>query len=136
MGRFSETLMDHFTSPRNVGVLEEADAVGHAGTLGQGPFMALYLKVNDGHVREARYRTFGCGVSIACGSVLTEMVVGQSLNACRAITPDDVAGALDGVPEDKLHCPLLAVDALRSALAGYGPGGPSPPREGLNQVKG
>ena len=117
MTRFSETLMEHFTSPRNVGAMEAPDRVGQAGTLGQGPFMTLYLRLDGDRVAEARYRTFGCGVSIASGSALTELVTGHTVEECLALTPENVAAALDGVPPDKAHGPVLAITALRAALA-------------------
>ncbi len=126
MARFSETLMDHFASPRNSGAMEAPDRVGRAGTLGQGPFMTLYLKLDGETVAEARYRTVGCGVSIACGSALTELVVGRTVAGCLALTPGDVASALDGVPPDKAHGPALAIAALRDALAGVPPPEPNP----------
>lgn len=117
MGRFSETLMDHFSSPRNVGELERPDRIGRAGTLGQGPFMVLALRLEEGRVAQARYRTVGCGVSIASGSALTELILGRTVAECLALAPGDVADALDGVPPDKAHGPALAIAALRAALA-------------------
>jgi nitrogen fixation NifU-like protein len=116
MSKFSETLMDHFTSPRNSGTLDCPDRVGQAGTLGQGPYMVLYLRIVDGAVAEAKYRTFGCGATIAAGSVLTELIVGRSIAACLGLNFQDVIAALDGVPPDKLHSPVLAIAALKDAL--------------------
>lgn len=123
MSRFSETLMDHFHAPRNVGAMEAPDCVGQAGTLGQGPFMVLALRLDGDRVAEARYRTVGCGVSIASGSALTELIVGRSTAECVALTPEDIIAALDGVPPDKLHGPALAIAALRDALSRPGPAG-------------
>jgi nitrogen fixation NifU-like protein len=120
MGKYSDILMDHFTSPRNVGCVEPADAEGRAGTPHSGqPFMVLTLRIADGTVREARYKTYGCGATIAAGSMLTEMVRGRTVAECLTLTPADLIEALDGVPGDKLHCPALAIDALRSALRAY-----------------
>lgn len=117
MSRFSEILMDHFNYPRNQGRIELPDRVGLAGTPGQGPFMVLMLRVQNDCVIEAKCQTHGCGVSIAAGSMLTELVLNRSLDACRAISADELAQALGGVPSDKAHAPALAVAALRNALS-------------------
>lgn len=116
MGRFSETLMDHFTYPRNSGALESPDRVGRAGAPGQGPYMELQLKIEGDKVAAARFRTHGCGASIAAGSMLTEMVTGRTVSDCLRLTPEELAEALGGFPPDKQHCPVLAVAALRDAL--------------------
>ena len=116
MGKYSETLMEHFASPRNVGRLDGADRIGRAGTPGRGPFMVLYLRLSGGIVTDARYQSHGCGATIASGSVLTELILGRTVQVCRALSSEVVREALDGVPPDKLHCPALAVAALRSAL--------------------
>lgn len=116
MSRFSHILMEHFSEPRNQGRLDAPDRVGTAGTLGQGPFLVLYLKLEDGRVSEVKYQCNGCGVTIAAGSMLTELIQGRTLEECRRITPEQVAAALGGVPPDKGHAPLLAVTALRDAL--------------------
>ena len=116
MGRYSETLMDHFTSPRNGGVLESPDRIGQAGVPGQGPFLILTLRLDGDRVAEARFKTYGCGPTIACGSMLTELVAGRTLGECRALTAEDLIAALDGVPPDKRHGPALAIAALREAL--------------------
>jgi nitrogen fixation NifU-like protein len=116
MGRYSETLMEHFNSPRNGGVLEHPDRVGIVGVPGQGPFFVLYLKLDGDRVREARYRTYGCGPTIAAGSVLTELIAGRTIEECRGLTTEDVIAALDGVPPEKLHCPTMAVAALHKAV--------------------
>ncbi len=126
MSRFSETLMDHFAAPRNVGTMDNPDRIGQAGTLGQGPFMTLYLRLDGDRICDARYRTMGCGVSIASGSALTELIIGRSILECIALTPDSVAEALDGVPPDKAHGPVLAITALRDALARPDRGGSLP----------
>jgi NifU-like protein involved in Fe-S cluster formation len=121
MGRFSEVLMDHFNSPRNSGVLEAPDRIGRAGAAGQGPYLTLYLKLDGQVIAAARFQTYGCGASIAAGSMLTEMVIGRSVADCLALTADQLSEALGGFPPDKLHCPIMAVTALRDALD-QGPG--------------
>jgi NifU-like protein involved in Fe-S cluster formation len=118
MGKYSEILMDHFSSPRNVGRMDSPDRVGIAGTPGQGPFMVLCLRVRDNVVVEAKYQTHGCGATIAAGSLLTELVLDRTIEDCRSVTAEQLTEALGGVPPDKLHCPFLAVTALQNALQG------------------
>jgi nitrogen fixation protein NifU and related proteins len=120
MGQFSEILMDHFNSPRNSGRIEAPDRVGIAGTPGRGPYVALYLRLAGDVISEARFQTHGCGVSIACGSMLTEMIIGREADECLALTPERLSQALNGVPGTKLHCPALAVAALKNALSDRG----------------
>lgn len=122
MGRFSDTFMDHFTAPRNAGTLDAPDLTGHAGAPGRGPFLILHLGIDRGRVARARYRTYGCGATIAAGSILTELIAGRTIPECLALTPERLVEALDGVPPDKLHGPHLAIAALRDALKAYGPG--------------
>jgi nitrogen fixation protein NifU and related proteins len=116
MARFSETLTEHLLAPRNSGVIENPDLTGHAGTPGRGAFFILFLKVQDGRISAARYQTYGCGVTIASGSMLTELVTGRTIGECQALTLEHLIEALDGVPPDKLHCPALAIAALKNAL--------------------
>lgn len=116
MDKYSDALMEHFLSPKNTGALEVPDRTGHAGAPGRGPFMILYLRFDDGHVAEARFQTYGCGSTIASGSVLTEMILGRTIPECLALTAEDLIEALDGVPSDKIHGPHLAITALRDAL--------------------
>jgi nitrogen fixation NifU-like protein len=116
MSRFSDILMDHFNSPRNRGGMESPDCVGVGGTPGNGPFMVLMLRVQSNRVTEAKCDTHGCGVTIAAGSMLTEMITNRTLEACGTITAEQLIEALDGVPADKAHAPALAVAALRNAL--------------------
>jgi nitrogen fixation NifU-like protein len=118
MGKFSDTLMDHVLSPRNSGVMEAPDLTGVAGTPGRGAFLVLYLKIEGGRIAAARYRTYGCGPTIAAGSMLTELILGRTIGACLELTAEDLIEALDGVPPDKRHCPALAIGALRNALKG------------------
>jgi nitrogen fixation NifU-like protein len=120
VGKYSETLMDHVTAPRNSGVMDDPDATGLAGTPGKGPFMVIYLKVREGTVAAAKFQTYGCGPTIASGSMLTEMIIGRTIEECTKLTADDLILALDGVPPDKLHGPALAIGALRDALARSG----------------
>jgi NifU-like protein involved in Fe-S cluster formation len=116
MGKYTSTLMEHFFAPRNPGRMDCPDRCGRAGSAGSGLLMVLQLRLSEDRVAEARFQTFGCGVAIACGSALTEMVTGRTLQECRSITEVELAQALGGVPDDKLHCPALAITALRDAL--------------------
>ena len=116
MGKYSDTLMDHFTSPRNSGALESPDVTGHAGAPGRGPFLILYLQIEGTRVVAAKFQTYGCGPTIACGSMLTELIVGRSLEDCSRLTTEMLIASLDGVPAEKLHSPALAIAALRDAL--------------------
>ena len=116
MSRFSETLTEHVLAPRNTGAMEDADLTGHAGTPGRGAFLILFLKLQGDRIAAAKYQTYGCGPTIAAGSMLTELIVSRTLDECRKLTADDLIAALDGVPPDKLHCPALAIGALRDAL--------------------
>jgi nitrogen fixation NifU-like protein len=103
-------------APRNGGVMENPDLTGHSGTPGRGAFLVLFLKLDGDRIAAARYHTYGCGPTIASGSMLTELIVGRTVAECRELTVDDLIAALDGVPPDKLHCPALAITALRDAL--------------------
>ena len=109
--------MDHVTAPRNGGVMENPDLTGHAGTPGRGAFLILYLRIQDERVAGAKYHTYGCGPTIAAGSMLTELIAGLTIAECRELTVEKLIEALDGVPPDKLHCPGLAIAALRAALS-------------------
>jgi nitrogen fixation protein NifU and related proteins len=120
MGQFSDTLMDHFNSPRNSGRIENPDLVGLAGTPGNGPYIALYLRLDETWIVESGFQTHGCGVSIACGSMLTELITNRSVAECLELTPEVLSEALEGVPATKLHCPILAIAALKEALKGFG----------------
>jgi NifU-like protein involved in Fe-S cluster formation len=108
--------MDHFQSPRNRGKLEDADAVGVAGLPGQGRYLVLYLKVCAGRVSGAAFDCHGCGVTIACGSVLTELVVGRPIDECRWLTSTSLIEALDGIPADKQDRAGFVLLALTNAL--------------------
>jgi nitrogen fixation protein NifU and related proteins len=117
MGKYSETLTEHVLAPRNGGALEQPDLTGHAGAPGRGAFMILYLKVDAERVTAAKYHTVGCGPTIASGSMLTEMILGRSIEECRELTVESLIEALDGMPPDKVHCPALAIGALQDALS-------------------
>jgi len=118
-GPYSEKVMDHFMNPRNVGEIESADGVGEVGNPACGDMMRLYLKIDDGFVSDAKFRTFGCGAAIASSSMLTEMIKGKSVDEARAITNQHVADALDGLPAVKIHCSVMAEQAVKSALDDY-----------------
>lgn len=116
---YSETLIDHFQNPRNVGELEDADAVGELSSDVCGDLMKLYLKIEGGVIKDIKFRTFGCAAAIASSSVLTEMIKGKTIEEALEITKEDIAKELDGVPEPKLHCSLLAADAFKVAVDNY-----------------
>jgi len=118
-GPYSEKVMDHFMNPRNIGEIENADGVGEVGNPACGDMMRLYLKIDEGKVVDAKFRTFGCGAAIASSSMLTEMVKGKTVDEARAITNQHVADALDGLPAVKIHCSVMAEQAVKSALDDY-----------------
>jgi nitrogen fixation protein NifU and related proteins len=120
MGQFSDTLMEHFNSPRNSRRIDNPDLVGLAGTPGNGPYLAVYIRLDGVSIVESGFRTHGCGVSIACGSMLTELITHRSIPECLELTPEQLSQALDGVPATKLRCPVLAIAALRDALKDFG----------------
>jgi NifU-like protein involved in Fe-S cluster formation len=116
MSRFSDIMMEHFNYPRNQGRLDSPDRVGVAGTPSHGPFMVIMLQVRNDVVVEAKCETHGCGVTIAAGSMLTELLLNRPVVACRTISAEYLAQALGGVPSDKAHAPALAIAALQNAL--------------------
>jgi nitrogen fixation NifU-like protein len=118
-GPYSEKVMDHFMNPRNVGEIESADGIGEVGNPACGDMMRLYLKIDAGKVVDAKFRTFGCGAAIASSSMLTEMIKGKTVDEARAITNQHVADALDGLPAVKIHCSVMAEQAVKSALDDY-----------------
>jgi nitrogen fixation NifU-like protein len=122
MGIYSDAVMEHFRHPRNVGCLDPCDARGVAGTPGRGPFMLFTVRLSGGCVSEVRYQTFGCGPAIAAGSAMTELVVGRHLDATRGISREVLLGVLGGLPEGKLYCADLAVDAWRAVVEAARPG--------------
>ena len=116
---YSEKVMEHFKNPRNVGEIENPDGVGHVGNPVCGDIMELYIKVKDGIIIDAKFKTFGCGAAIATSSMITEIVKGKSLKEALKISNKTVAEALDGLPAVKMHCSVLAEDALKSAVEDY-----------------
>jgi nitrogen fixation NifU-like protein len=104
-------------APRNAGFIAHPDSTGHAGRPGQGAFMILFIRVKDGRIDAAKYHTVGCGPTIASGSMLTELIMGRTIEECRELTVENLIDALDGVPPDKVHCPALAIAAMRDALS-------------------
>jgi nitrogen fixation NifU-like protein len=116
---YSETVMDHFKNPRNVGVMDDADGVGEVGNPLCGDMMTIYLKIGDARIEDIKFQTFGCGAAIAVSSMLTEMAKGKSLDEARKISNKDVAAALEGLPKNKLHCSNLGADALHLAIKDY-----------------
>jgi nitrogen fixation NifU-like protein len=116
---YSEKVMEHFKNPRNVGEMEDPDGVGHVGDPVCGDVMELYIKVNDGVIVDAKFKTFGCAAAIATSSMVTEMVKGKSVEEALKISNKAVVEALDGLPPAKVHCSVLAEDALKAAIEGY-----------------
>jgi len=116
---YSEKVMDHFSNPRNVGEIEDADGVGEVGNPVCGDMMTIYIKVDDGKLTDIKFKTFGCGAAIATSSMITEMAMGMTIEEALEITRDSVADALDGLPPVKLHCSNLAADGLHAAIEDY-----------------
>ena len=119
MALYSEKVMDHFRNPRNVGVIEDANAIGEVGNAKCGDIMKMYLKIENGIVEDVKFETFGCGSAIASSSMATELIKGQPLSEVRKLTNKAVAEALDGLPAYKMHCSVLAEEAIQSALDDY-----------------
>jgi len=124
--QYSEKVMEHFKNPRNVGEIENPDGIGHVGNPVCGDIMELYIKVNNGIIVDAKFKTFGCGAAIATSSMVTEMVKGKSIEEALKISNKTVAEALDGLPAVKMHCSVLAEEALKSAIEDYRNKSPSP----------
>mgnify|MGYP001854519741 FL=1 len=119
MALYSETVMDHFRNPRNVGVIENADGVGEVGNAVCGDIMKIYLKIDGGVISDVKFETFGCGSAIAASSMATEMIKGKPVEEAMALTNRAVAEALEGLPPHKLHCSVLAEEAIKKALEDY-----------------
>ena len=119
MALYSEKVMDHFTHPRNVGVIDYADGVGEVGNAKCGDIMRIYLKIQDGIVEDVKFETFGCGSAIASSSMATEMIKGKPLSEALLLTNKAVAEALDGLPAHKMHCSVLAEEAIKAAVKDY-----------------
>ena len=116
---YSEKVMDHFMNPRNVGELEDANGVAQVGNAKCGDIMKMYLKVEDDRIVDVKFKTFGCGAAIATSSMATELVKGKTLDEALKITNKAVAEALDGLPPVKMHCSVLAEEALKAAIEDY-----------------
>ncbi len=119
MALYSEKVMDHFRNPRNVGVLEDANGVGTVGNAKCGDIMKMYLKIEDDIVKDVKFETFGCGSAIASSSMATELIKGKPVEEARQLTNKAVAEALDGLPDYKMHCSVLAQEAIEAALMDY-----------------
>ena len=116
---YSEKVMDHFTHPRNVGVIEDANAVGQVGNMKCGDIMKIYMKIEDEIITDVKFQTFGCGAAVATSSMATELVKGKSVNEALKLTNSAVVEALEGLPPAKVHCSVLAEEAIKAALANY-----------------
>ena len=116
---YSKEVMDHFTNPRNVGKLDDADGIGEVGNAKCGDIMKIYIKVRDNIIVDVKFNTFGCGSAIASSSMATEMIKGKPLSQALELTNKAVAEALDGLPAHKMHCSVLAEEAIRAAIKDY-----------------
>jgi nitrogen fixation NifU-like protein len=116
---YNDLVIEHFTNPRNVGFIEDADGVGKEGNPVCGDLMEIFIKVKDGRIDDIKFKTFGCGAAIATGSMVTELVKGKTLDEALAVTNKRVAEALGGLPAIKMHCSNLGADALRKAIEDY-----------------
>ena len=119
MALYSDKVMDHFRNPRNVGVIENPDAVGEVGNARCGDIMKMYLKIDDGVISDVKFETFGCGSAIASSSMATELIKGKPLSDALTLTNKAVAEALDGLPPIKMHCSVLAEEAIKAAVKDY-----------------
>lgn len=119
MALYTETVMDHFTHPRNVGEIPDADGVGEVGNAKCGDIMKMYLDIENDVIKDVKFETFGCGSAIASSSMATEMIKGKTVEEALAITNKDVVDALGGLPAHKLHCSVLAEEAIKSAVKDY-----------------
>ncbi len=116
---YSEKVMEHFMNPHNVGQIEDADGIGEVGNPVCGDMMTFYIKVDDNHLSDVKFKTFGCGAAIAVSSIVSEMAMGKTLEEARKITPTLVAQELEGLPKNKLHCSNLGAQALNKAIDDY-----------------
>ena len=119
MALYSEKVMEHFRNPRNVGVIEDADGVGQVGNAKCGDIMKMYLKIEDDVIKDVKFETFGCGSAIASSSMATELILGKPVSEAMQLTNKAVAEALDGLPAYKMHCSVLAEEAIHAALEDY-----------------
>ena len=116
---YSEKVMDHFTNPRNVGELENANAIGEVGNAKCGDIMKMYLRLEDGIIKDVKFQTFGCGAAVATSSMATELIKGKTVEEALKVTNKAVMEALDGLPAVKVHCSVLAQEAIRAAISDY-----------------
>jgi len=126
---YSEKVMDHFSNPRNVGEIENPSGVGTVGNAKCGDIMKIFLDIDNGVIRDVKFKTFGCGAAIATSSMATEMIKGKTLKEALQLTNKAVAEALDGLPEVKMHCSLLAEEAVKAAIEDYIAKNPDAPME-------
>ena len=119
MALYSEKVMDHFMNPRNVGVIENADGIGEVGNAKCGDIMKMYLKIDDDIITDVKFETFGCASAIASSSMATELIKGKPVKDAMELTNKAVAEALDGLPDYKMHCSVLAEEAIQAALEDY-----------------
>ncbi len=119
MALYSEKVMDHFKNPRNVGKIEDADGIGEVGNVKCGDIMKMYLKIEDNVIVDVKFNTFGCGSAIATSSMATEMIKGKTLEEALKLSNKAVVEALDGLPTHKIHCSVLAEEAVRAAIKDY-----------------
>ena len=116
---YSEKVMDHFSNPRNVGEIPDANAVGQVGNPVCGDIMKIFMKIEDGVITDVKFKTFGCGAAVATSSMATELVKGKTVDEALALTNRAVAEALDGLPPQKLHCSVLAEEGIKAAIGDY-----------------
>lgn len=116
---YSDKVMDHFTNPRNVGEIPDADGIGEIGNAKCGDIMKMYIKVKDGRIADVKFKTFGCGSAIATSSIATEMIMGQTIEDALKLSNKAVVEALDGLPAHKIHCSVLAEQSIKAAIADY-----------------
>ena len=116
---YSEKVMDHFTHPRNLGKMDDADGVGEVGNAKCGDIMKMYLKIKDNRIEDAKFETFGCGSAIASSSMATELIKGKTIEEALAVTNKQVVDALGGLPAYKLHCSVLAEESIKAAVKNY-----------------
>ncbi len=116
---YSDKVMDHFSNPRNIGEIADANGIGEVGNAKCGDIMKMYLKIEDGIIKDVKFKTFGCGAAIATSSIATEMIRGKPLEEALKLTNAAVVEALDGLPPAKIHCSVLAEQAIKTAIADY-----------------
>lgn len=119
MALYSEKVMEHFVNPRNLGIIEDADGVGEVGNAKCGDIMRIYLKIKDNIVNDVKFETFGCGSAIASSSIATEMIKNKTIDEALQLSNKDVVEALDGLPAHKIHCSVLAKEAIEAAVKDY-----------------